>query len=24
MQDAMGPLAGLAGGGMPGFPWMKF
>ncbi len=27
MQDAMGPLAGLAGGmpgGMPGFPGMKF
>ena len=25
MQDAMGPLAGLAGGGgLPGFPGMKF
>jgi DNA-binding YbaB/EbfC family protein len=24
MQDAMGPLAGLAGGGMPGFPGLKF
>jgi DNA-binding protein YbaB len=23
MQDAMGPLAGMAGG-MPGFPGMKF
>jgi nucleoid-associated protein EbfC len=24
MTEAMGPLAGLAGGGMPGFPGMKF
>jgi nucleoid-associated protein EbfC len=24
MQEAMGPLAGLAGGGMPGFPGLKF
>lgn len=23
MQDAMGPLAGLAGGGLPGFPGLK-
>ncbi|MGC1303353.1 MAG: YbaB/EbfC family nucleoid-associated protein [Caulobacteraceae bacterium] len=24
MQEAMGPLAGLAGGGMPGLPGLKF
>ncbi|WP_158917084.1 YbaB/EbfC family nucleoid-associated protein [Caulobacter sp. S45] len=24
MHDAMGPLAGMGGGGMPGFPGMKF